>query len=328
MTVNFIFFNCVGRLRSGWRFCIFGTLFFALTTVLATLAKAIFDVFGKATEFTVSPRIGFISSSLVLLISAICAGWICAKGIEGLPFTSLGWSLRGRWWFDFGWGIAFGAGSLLLATGISALIGGVRFVVNPADFTEISQTILLSALVFALGAAAEEALFRGYPLQTLARARLAWVAILLTSLFFSLAHADNQNVTNFGLINTALAGIWFVVAYLKTRNLWFPFGVHWAWNWTMAAILGLPVSGITQITPQPILRGIDAGPNWLTGGQYGIEGGAACTIALVASTVLIWFAPFPKPTEEMLALTERENPVEKQNLEILSLTDDVQDFER
>lgn len=76
----------------------------------------------------------------------------------------------------------------------------------------------------------------------------------------------------------------------------------------MAAILGLPVSGITQIAPEPVWRGIDQGPTWLTGGHYGIEGGAACTIALVVSTVLIWLTPFLKPDAEMLLLSSKENP--------------------
>jgi hypothetical protein len=50
----------------------------------------------------------------------------------------------------------------------------------------------------------------------------------------------------------------------------------------------LPVSGIERIAPAPLLRGMNSGPDWLTGGAYGIEGGAACTIALLISTVVIW----------------------------------------
>ena len=49
----------------------------------------------------------------------------------------------------------------------------------------------------------------------------------------------------------ALAGIWLAVAYLRTRSLWLPFGLHWAWNWTQASLLGLPVSGIARIAPAP-----------------------------------------------------------------------------
>ena len=91
----------------------------------------------------------------------------------------------------------------------------------------------------------------------------------------------------FTFINTALAGVWLAVAYLRTRTLWFPLGVHWAWNWALGAVFGLPVSGITDLAPYPLMRGTDHGPAWLTGGSYGIEGGLACTITLAITTVFI-----------------------------------------
>jgi hypothetical protein len=49
----------------------------------------------------------------------------------------------------------------------------------------------------------------------------------------------------------------------------------------------------------------------LTGGSDGIEGGAACTIALLASTLFIWRTRLVSPTEEMLRLTDQENPKPK-----------------
>jgi hypothetical protein len=65
-------------------------------------------------------------------------------------------------------------------------------------------------------------------------------------------------------------------------------GLHWSWNWTQASLLGLPVSGINRVAPAPLLHAMNAGPDWLTGGAYGIEGGAACTVALVISTIVVW----------------------------------------
>jgi membrane protease YdiL (CAAX protease family) len=314
MTFSFIFYNSFGRLRSGWRSGVFVGLFVMLVIILDAIVNIAFGILSGSTKTELIPQFAFIAASSIFLFAAVFMGWVCTKGIEGLSFRSLGWSLRKHWWRDLLLGVFVGAGSLLLATGLGALGGGMSFMLNQtADFGSIANTVLLSAVVFAFAAAAEEALFRGYPLQTFARAKLIWIGALLSSAAFAWVHSDNQNVTLFGLINTGLAGIWFVAAYLKTRNLWLPFGMHWAWNWTMAAILGLPVSGITQITPEPILRGVDAGPVWLTGGHYGIEGGAACTITLIVSTIVIWYAPFFKPTPEMLALTTQENPIRENN---------------
>jgi len=72
--------------------------------------------------------------------------------------------------------------------------------------------------------------------------------------------------------------------------MWLPFGLHWSWNWTQSSLLGIPVSGIEveRIAPAPLLHAMNAGPDWLTGGRYGIEGGAACTLALIISTIVLW----------------------------------------
>ena len=51
-----------------------------------------------------------------------------------------------------------------------------------------------------------------------------------------------------------------------------------------------PVSGIDRFAPAPLLKAFNLGPDLLTGGAYGIEGGAACTIALLISTLIIWRA--------------------------------------
>jgi hypothetical protein len=185
----------------------------------------------------------------------------------------------------------------------------LTFTLNaPVVFETVGRTLLTSLPIFVIAAAGEEAMFRGYPLQTMARSHLAWVAIIITSVVFSWGHLDNPNVApGFTFINTAIAGVWLAVAYLKTRNLWFPLGIHWAWNWMMGAVLGLPVSGIERLTPEPLWRAVDQGPAWLTGGSYGIEGGAACTIALLVSTFFIWRTRLVAPIEEMLRLTNPEN---------------------
>jgi len=160
--------------------------------------------------------------------------------------------------------------------------------VNDAQWTTIGDTLLLTAVVFIVAAAAEETAFRGYPLQTLLRAHPFWIAALPSSLIFALVHLGNPNAASaFTFINTLLAGIWLAVGYWRARNLWFPLGLHWAWNWVQGAVLGFPVSGITTLAAEPLLRAQDAGPVWLTGGAYGIEGGLSCTAAILFSTAVI-----------------------------------------
>jgi membrane protease YdiL (CAAX protease family) len=299
-----IFFNDVGRLRSGWRFVIYIALFVLLESLIEIGIRSL------APASFLESNWGFIVQSLLLLTAGLLAGWACAAGLEGLPRRSLGWAIHRGWLRDLLWGSLIGIASLLVATAMAAALGGFHFASNPAGISlAVIKTLVVSSLVFIPAAAAEEMVFRGYPLQTMTRARLAWLGLALTSILFAWVHLDNPNVVpGFTLLNTTLAGIWLGVAYLRTRSLWFPLGIHWSWNWMMGAVLGLPVSGIDRLTPEPILRATDAGPAWLTGGAYGIEGGAACTLALVLSTLFIWRTRLVAATPEMLELTDKENP--------------------
>jgi hypothetical protein len=188
----------------------------------------------------------------------------------------------------------------------------LRFTVSGRELLlEVMQTLVLSALIFIIAALAEEALLRGYPLQTMTRAGLFGAGAVITSVAFAAMHMGNPNFRlGIPVLNLVIAGIWFAVAYWRTRSLWLPLGIHWAWNWALGSLFGLPVSGITEIAPHPLLHGFDLGPAWLTGGSYGVEGGIAGTIALIISTVFVWRTRWVNATDEMLKLTSMENPRE------------------
>ena len=284
------FLNKDGHLRSGWRLAIFGVAFL----ICAQLTQIVLFVVLSAAlhrdhNQLISGYWGIAAGHGSILFSALVVGWACGALLEELPFRALGCVPHRGWLKNFAIGSVLGTASLLLAAAFATVTRGLRFSVDPAGAWPITQTLLVSLLVFVFAAAAEEMLFRGYPLQTLTRARLAWLGVLLTSVPFAAVHLRNPNVVpGFTFINTALAGLWLAVAYLRTRSLWLPLGLHWSWNWVQASLLGLPVSGIERISPAPLLKAMNFGPDWLTGGAYGIEGGAACTVALLISTVVIW----------------------------------------
>lgn len=307
MTSQTLFFNDFGRLRSGWRFLIFLFSFIFVTTLFG----AVIVTFLKTLPigFDQKSLLFLLIGNFISLIAAILLGWLWGKILEGLPFHALGAAFSNNWLKHFILGLTAGALAILLASAIAFVFGGLKFNLNEtAGSSAIRLTLGTSLLIFIVGAAAEEAIFRGFILQTFARAKLAWFAIALTSVFFAAGHLGNPSANAISTLNTAIAGILFGAAYLKTRTLWFPFGLHLTWNWIQGAFLGIPVSGLRELTTAPLFVSIDRGPVWLTGGSYGIEGGIACTFALVATTLLIWFTPILKPTEEMLALTDEEKP--------------------
>jgi membrane protease YdiL (CAAX protease family) len=298
-----VFFGTDGKLRSGWRFGIFTCLFFLAAVVLSMIGNALLLALPSPLPIPVM----FIFTSLFGLIPALLIGWLCGKYLEGLPFRALGAWFTGGWWQHILAGLLIGAATLGLAIAIASVFGDLDFSINAdAEPFAVRQTLISSFLVFAVAAAFEEALFRGYILQTFARSGLAWLAIVLTSVFFGAVHLGNPNAGYISSLNTAIAGVWFGVAYLKTRDLWFVWAMHLVWNWMQGAIFGIEVSGLTDIVHSPLLKETDGGPVWLTGGEYGIEGSIACTIALVLSAIAIHLLPL-KADEEMLALTSRRS---------------------
>ena len=306
MQFQTIFTNKFGRLRSGWRLAVFLLAYISLAVFFAETVNSI--LLRLQIGYSEDSLLGFFVPVFIFAAFSIFIGWLCGKFLEDLPFRALGVWLTKNWLKDFCLGVIFGAGSIILAAIVAVIFGGLNLNFNQTHGSSaIWLTLGSSLFIFAVGAISEEALFRGYMFQTLSRANLAWLAIAITSVFFASAHLGNKDANYVSTLNTALAGIWFGIAYLKTRTLWFPVGLHIAWNWVQGAVLGIPVSGITNLTTAPIFQVSDFGTKQITGGNYGIEGGIACTVALIISTLAIWFVPFLKPTEEMLALTNTES---------------------
>lgn len=288
--MNKLFLNESGRLRVGWRAIFFLVVFLFVSgiPIFAALELIKLFPFGQSPGGYLPLLIPFTFST----VAAVLLGWLFGKKLEGVPFGALGCSFRRGWLRNLAFGCVIGAVAFCSAVIIAVMSGGMSLAVNRTSATSAIVINLVTTLViFAAGAASEETLFRGYLLQTFTRDKAVVIGVAFTSLLFSFAHNNNPAANWMSSLNTLLAGIWFAAAYLKTRDLWFPFGVHLAWNWLQGPVFGINVSGIAEFSPDPVLRATDIGPAWLTGGSYGIEGGLACTIAIMISTGLIYYLP-------------------------------------
>ena len=102
-------------------------------------------------------------------------------------------------------------------------------------------------LLLLSGALLEEAMFRGYPFQRLVEAVGPVWAVVALSALFGAAHLGNPNasgVLSWAFLNTIAIGVLLALAYLRTRTLWLPFGIHFGWNFALGFVFGLPVSGM------------------------------------------------------------------------------------
>lgn len=307
MNFETIFINEAGRLRSGWRFTIFMLSFLLTTTVVIGAAAVV--LMSLPVGFTTSSLLSFVLQFTVSAAVVIFFGWLYGRIFEDLPFRALGLWITKNWFMNLLWGLAIGAASIGLAALIAFAAGGMTFRFNDSAGTAaILLTLGTTLVIFIFGALFEEAFLRGYALQTFSRARLGVFGAVFTSLIFATMHNANPGANPLSWLNTFLAGIWFAAAYFRSRDLWLPFGLHLAWNWFQGSFFGISVSGLDWLTPAPLMKATDAGPVWLTGGGYGLEGGIACTIALIISTALIHFLPVFKPSDEMIAFSTEEKP--------------------
>jgi hypothetical protein len=158
-------------------------------------------------------------------------------------------------------------------------------------------------MVLATGAMTEELMFRSYPFQRLLEAVGPVAATLLMSVLFGVAHGANPHASRLALFNTFAVGVLLCVAYLRTRALWLPWGIHFAWNTTLGMVFGLPVSGLNDFAV--IVRARASGPRWVTGGAYGIEASAVGTFM-----ILLGFIP--------LVLLTRRRQVQAQAAGVLA----------
>nr|WP_218909210.1 type II CAAX endopeptidase family protein [Nocardiopsis sinuspersici] len=186
------------------------------------------------------------------------------------------------------------------AIGLGTLIGVALFglvIANIAalGFYEVNGLGSVAGAVGLLGfmaavAVGEEVMWRGVLFRIVEGWTGTWIALVLTGVLFGLVHLVNPHASLWGAIAIAIeAGGMLTAAYVATRKLWLPIGLHFGWNLAGSAIFSTEVSG--SDTPQGLLDTALSGPMLITGGDFGPEGSLYsilfCTLATI---VLLWMA--------------------------------------
>jgi len=270
------FWTSAGRLRLIWRVLLF-ILLFALFAALGSLAA----------------WPGLPGQTFPLLLGALLAGWILL-GMEERPPGALGFYLAPSAGREGLAGLGLGvvvAGVVVL--GIAAL-GGIRWSGPGGSAGESFLAGAAALWLFAIPAAAEEALLRGYVFQSLAEGWGAVRALWLTSLVFGLLHLGNPNVAPVGFVSIVVAGLFLGVVYLKTASLWWATGAHLGWNWAHGFLAGLPVSGL-DLVEGPLVESHVRGAQWVSGGAFGPEGSVVAAAVLGVAALVLWRASWLRP---------------------------------
>lgn len=247
-------------LRAGYFWRALG-YFLALTAVNLLSYRAIGDTLAEVAPSWLAETV----ESVAYLAGVLLLTWAFCRFLDHVRLRSLG--LEGQGWLGklaAGWGVGTALQFLVLA-----VLGAAGWlVVERADWRPLSLTVsIFSWLIISFN---EELAFRGYILQRLAQAWGMPAAVVTSSALFTMVHSMNPNVQPLALLSLFVAGLLLATAYLVSRSLWLPIGLHIGWNLTEIHLLGFPGSGATE---PALLRSIVHGPEVMTGGAFGPEGG-------------------------------------------------------
>lgn len=251
--------NAMPLIRRGW---IRAMLFCMCYLLVFIIAGSIYTSLQR--RVTVSTQVFFFWSFIVSFFFSLLTVYVFRRAIDRQSFRSLGfeWKHHER---DAGIGLLLG----LVLLGIESLIlyftGHLAWTGVTVNFTDLFSGMMIMLLV----AISEETVFRGYILNNLMQSINKWVALAISSLLFALFHAGNPGITPLALLNIFLSGLVLGLNYVYTKNLWFAIMFHFSWNFFLGPVLGYEVSGLglSSLLEQDI-----TGPDWLTGGEFGLEG--------------------------------------------------------
>jgi hypothetical protein len=205
---------------------------------------------------------------------------------------------RSFWTVGFerqGFALKYARGALLgfvlfsVAVGLFAVMGYAVFEESnqPTGFVFLGS-ILVVFLGWMVQGAAEEVLTRGFLLPVISARYGTLAGIALSSLLFMLLHSFNPSLSVLAFVNLFLFGVFASLYALREGGLWGVCALHSVWNWTQGNLYGLEVSGGDAHTAT-LINLKEVGPDWLTGGAFGPEGGLAVTIVLVVGCMVVWW---------------------------------------
>ncbi len=248
---------------SGWkRVLLFIICYFFIVGSFQYVGLIVADVDLDASQKLLTSKQHLISSFFDLLGTFLVL-WIFTRYIYREKFIDLGLQIENRF-TDFAVGTVIGL--ITMTFGYFLLIGMdeidyFRFIFNPSEF-------LISILLFLIVAVVEETLFRGYILKNMMESCNKYLALVLSSILFSLMHGFNPNISLFSLFGLFFAGMILGITYIYTKNLWYPIGLHFGWNFFQTH-LGFNVSGMDFYSLIEFKYGTG---NLFNGGEFGFEG--------------------------------------------------------
>ena len=276
-TANPLRNESISPLRASWRFLL-AALYFFLARVLADHGAR-----GLVSEDWI-PLVSQAMFSFLLLLGFAGFGFALDRQLQ--PISQQGFALRKGWLGEAGLGVAIGWAIAVVCVLSLVIFGGIalHFTLSLESFGWLAA----DAAYFALATLAIQIAFRGYPFQCAIRAIGEFPAALILAVFYGMLHAGLPGASHASLAVSILLGLLLAMAYLRTRALWLPWGLHFGWVASRALLFGLPVNGVSSHSP--VVQGDPLGSLSLSGGEFGLDGSWFAFIVLLLAVPYVYRA--------------------------------------
>ena len=268
--VKNIFLNTSHKIRSIWWIPIF--LFLLAILLLPVI------LFARKNSVDVSIT---IQAAIIITATFIC------QFLRKQPLTLVTGRFNSSWLKQFGTGMALGTIIMVVPAIFLTFLGYANWQVN-----ELSVSTVISGFSFFTAVAvAEEMLFRGFIFQRLMESLGQWPAQIVISGMFLLTHINNPGMIGMtktlAALNIFIASVMFGLAFIKTKSLAMPVGIHFMANFMQGTVLGFGVSGVKE---QSLVKAF-AGecPVWLNGGEFGLEASVPGLLMVILVTVILYY---------------------------------------
>lgn len=264
-----IFLNADNKVRSIWW----------IPTFFVLLAIFIFPTILIAQKKSVDVSIA-IQSILIILVTIIC------QLLRKESITQITGKFNFSWLRQLFIGLTIGTALMVFPAIILTVLGFAHWQINDISFS----TIISGLSVFVGVAIAEEFLFRGFLFQRLIESFGQWPAQLIIAGLFLLTHINNPGMIGttkiLASLNIFIASIMFGLAFIKTKSLAMPLGLHFMANFMQGTVLGFGVSGEKE---QSLFKAMaEKCPTWLNGGEFGLEASFLGLITVTLITILFY----------------------------------------
>jgi membrane protease YdiL (CAAX protease family) len=237
-----IFIGKGGYIRAGWGIALAVFTYMLMAFLSSMLTALFFDmnvIIGNPSYDNIQ---SFFTSILVAaaMVALFCLLYKKKPAEMGLDKKKI--FLR----FIIGVGVGIVAVSLVSLSFF--LYGNPTF--TWVGFTPENTFPIITSMLAMIGVALhEEVIYRGFFMSALRTTGSKIAVFAIPPFIFSAMHLFNPDYNIRSFITAAMAGFLFAYMFVRTGSLYLPMGFHFAWNFSLGGIWGLPLDG----EPEPAL---------------------------------------------------------------------------